>query len=77
MEEDGLGQYQAYAYQAYVLRLWKDGAETPWRASLEAIGYGTSHHFADLTQLIQFLQTLPVTPASGAEEINPGEDTIK
>lgn len=72
MDEEGLDQYQAYAYRAYayrayVLRLWKDGVETPWRASLEVVRSGTRHHFADVEQLIGFLQTATSAPDEEGE----------
>lgn len=67
MDEEGLDQYQAYAYQAYVLRLWKDGAGMPWRASLEVVRSGTRHNFADVDRLIDFLQTATVTPDEEGE----------
>lgn len=64
MNEERLDQY---AYQAYVLRLWKEGAGRPWRASLETVNGETRHHFADVERLIRFLQMATVSsPEEGA-----------
>lgn len=54
-------------YQAYMLRLWKDGAESPWRASLEAVHTGARRHFADVDRLIHFLQTATISPQEQGE----------
>ena len=43
-------------YCAYLLRLWRNGPERPWRASLQATATGTLHHFADMAHLLAFLQ---------------------
>ena len=43
-------------YHAYLLRLWKDGDNTPWRASLEDPRNGTQLNFAELKQLIAYLE---------------------
>ena len=67
MEEETLNNEGADAYQAYVLRLWKDGEEVPWRASLEAVDTGNRHHFADLDRLIHFLQLATVSPQQQGE----------
>ena len=66
MDEEGLDQY---AYQAYVLRLWKEGAGRPWRASLETVNGETRYNFADVERLIRFLQTATESPPEeGAAE---------
>jgi hypothetical protein len=43
-------------YQAYLLRLWRDGPDQPWRVSLQGSATETLHHFADLQRLFAFLQ---------------------
>ena len=54
-------------YHAGLLRLWREGAEGAWRASLQPIGDGQRIGFADLEQLFAYLQQLTAdTPdASG------------
>lgn len=43
------------SYQVYVLRLWRDGPNVPWRAALECARTGERHPFAGLTDLFAFL----------------------
>jgi hypothetical protein len=43
-------------YHAYLLRLWRDGSQQPWRASLHCSTTDVLHHFADVSHLIAFLQ---------------------
>jgi hypothetical protein len=42
-------------YQAYLLRLWREGTQTPWRASLQSTSSEEMHHFATLEALFAFL----------------------
>lgn len=43
-------------YQAYMLRLWHEGDDLPWRASLQNPHTGEQQHFAALTQLFAYLE---------------------
>lgn len=45
-------------YHSYLLRLWRDGKQRPWRSSLLCSSTGTLHHFASLAYLIAFLEAL-------------------
>jgi hypothetical protein len=45
-------------YQAYLLRLWREEADLPFRAMLEDPHTGQRHGFANLAQLVTFLQQL-------------------
>ncbi len=51
------------AYQAYLIRLWQDGADSLWRSSTESVQSGEIQHFASLTELFAFLEQQ--TDASG------------
>jgi hypothetical protein len=42
-------------HRAYLLRLWRNSADTPWRASLQSVSTGERHMFADLVSLMAFL----------------------
>ena len=42
-------------YLAYMLRLWRDEVEMPWRVTLENPHTGETIGFASLQQLIAFL----------------------
>ena len=45
-------------YHAYLLRLWREGAQKPWRAELVSPHTGDKRHFADHAQLLEFLTEL-------------------
>ncbi|MEZ4621352.1 MAG: hypothetical protein R2867_38440 [Caldilineaceae bacterium] len=42
-------------YQSYLLRVWRDGADQPWRASLQSTATEKIESFGDLHALIAFL----------------------
>lgn len=42
-------------YHAYLLRLWRDDDDAPWRASLQEAQAGHIHHFPTINHLIQFV----------------------
>lgn len=43
-------------YQAYLIRFWREDAQSPWRAELEAAGAGEKRRFASPEQLFTFMQ---------------------
>lgn len=43
-------------YKAYILRLWSDGPDTPWRAALVCAHTGARHPFATVADLVTFLE---------------------
>ena len=42
-------------YHSYLLRLWRDNADHPWRASLQCPATGEKLAFANLLMLFAFL----------------------
>ena len=44
-------------YQAYLLRLWRDGPRNRWRASLQSTKAGDTQLFANVQSLLTFLQS--------------------
>ncbi len=42
-------------YHSYLLRLWRDGADLPWRASVQCTATGEKRAFADILTLFAFL----------------------
>lgn len=66
--------YQPYPYAAYVLRLWRDGAQTPWRAVLECARTGEQHPFASLSDLYAFLDAETGTARAPTLENDHTED---
>ena len=49
-------------YQAYLLRLWRDGPGTPWRGSLEVPGAAAALRFGTVGALFAFLRDQLPTP---------------
>lgn len=45
-------------YHAYLLRLWREDAQSPWRAELVSPHTGDKHHFANDAELFKFLARL-------------------
>lgn len=54
-------------YHSYLLRLWRDDADHPWRAALQCTATGEKRAFADLPALLAFL----------VEELLPDEEPTK
>jgi len=46
----------APAYHSFLLRLWRESEQGPWRASLERVATGERYGFPDLASLMAFLQ---------------------
>jgi hypothetical protein len=44
-------------YLAFLLRLWREGDDLSWRAMLKNAHTGETHGFADVSQLLLFLQS--------------------
>lgn len=45
------------AYTAYLVRLWRENEEIPWRASAQSARTGEKVFFADLESLFIFLRS--------------------
>ncbi|MFO7538195.1 MAG: hypothetical protein R6X32_09055 [Chloroflexota bacterium] len=43
-------------YQAYLLRLWRDDENAPWRATLQEAHAGQLVSFSSVAQLIAFIE---------------------
>jgi hypothetical protein len=60
--------HQPAEYHSYLLRLWRNGPQQPWRASMQSTATGEFHHFAAIEHLFHFLQAqslhdeAPATP---------------
>ena len=59
------------AYHSYLLRLWREGSQDSWRASLQSTATGQLHHFGDLDRLWAFIQRQLI--AEGEAEQGPAE----
>lgn len=54
-------------YQVYLLRLWRNRTDAPWRVSLESTANSTQHHFVNIRELAHFLETTADPPTSDAD----------
>jgi hypothetical protein len=54
-------------YQVYLLRLWRNRTDAPWRATLENGENSTKHHFATLEELVPFLESNVNQPKTNSE----------
>lgn len=68
----------AVTYLSYLLRLWRDDEDAPWRAALEEPYTGAIHHFASLEQLYGYLEAQGKLPSReqepGSTVRNSGRD---
>ncbi|MBV7333693.1 hypothetical protein KFU94_36760 [Chloroflexi bacterium TSY] len=55
------------SYRAYLVRLWQDEPDKPWRASAQSVQSGEVVRFASLQALFAFLET---------ETVNQAETTL-
>ena len=58
-------------YRAYLLRLWRDGAGRPWRASLQPPGGGDVLRFGSAAALLAFLRDQVADASKGGEGMEP------
>ncbi|HSD85444.1 MAG TPA: hypothetical protein VLG46_16395 [Anaerolineae bacterium] len=60
---------------SYVLRVWREDATTPWRASMQSAATGERTYFAALEEVCGFLHALvgtaPPAPRSSATDGTP------
>ena len=57
-------------YYSYLLRFWRDGAEHPWRASLQCSATGEKFAFADMLTLFAFLMEQMATGENAEEFVH-------
>ena len=56
-------------YLAYILRLWDEGEETTWRATLDNTHNGKRYAFSDIEKLYAFLEA-----RTGVKDIKENEN---
>lgn len=61
-------------YHSYLLRVWREYRQSPWRASLESAATGQRHSFADLERLFAFLagECPPLQETKGDPDAHEG-----
>jgi hypothetical protein len=57
-------------YRSYLVRLWRSSPDSPLRASAQCVQTGAITHFADLSSLFAFFESLDALPAA-AEQTQP------
>lgn len=58
-------------YHSYLLRLWRDQPDDPWRAALQSTATGERINFAEIPQMVEFLlATLATPPAVEPTTVN-------
>ena len=63
------------AYHAYLVRLWQDSADAPWRALSRDAETGEEHRFATIEQLFLFLHRQTQGRGEAGEEGAVGDET--
>ncbi len=48
-------QSQSLLYEAFVVRIWRDSPQSPWRASAQLVADGKIVNFGNLPALFEFL----------------------
>ena len=61
----------AHRYRAYLVRLWQDGPDHPWHASVQSVPSGEVIRFACLETLFDYLEA----QTKAEEGQNLGTDT--
>jgi hypothetical protein len=52
-------------YQSYLLRLWKEAPDLPWRYQVRCVATGEEHRFSEFDQVLAFLQSVSGGESSG------------
>jgi hypothetical protein len=56
-------------YRSYLLRLWRDQPDAPWRAALQSTVTGERINFAEIPQMFGFLLATLETPSAVAPPV--------
>lgn len=64
-------------YQAYLLRLWRDGPSNCWRASVQSTKAGELQLFADVQSLLNFLQSQTAETGLAGDDEAQGDQSYK
>lgn len=55
-------------YHSYLVRVWQDGPQTPWRVLAQSIQSGETIHFADLEGFFAFLRAQTIVLPDDARD---------
>lgn len=56
------------SYHSYLLRLWQDDHQTPWRILVQSVQSGETIHFVDLESFFVFLQAQTASEQSAVTQ---------
>lgn len=56
-------------YQAFLVRLWRDRSDAPWRVSLQGVDNAPPQHFHSLADFIAHLERLADTHPSTPDDV--------
>jgi hypothetical protein len=59
-------------YDAFLVRIWRDSQETPWRASVQTVEDGRTIHFNNLQAVYAFLELRSIKRDLGKSDSNSG-----
>lgn len=49
-------EHNTNTYKAFMIRLWQDDENAPWRASVQMVRTGETIHFASVLELLGFVR---------------------
>lgn len=60
-----------YRYRSYLLRLWRESPDAPWRCQVQCVGTDRELRFAGLAELFEFLAADSNPPFEETNERKP------
>ena len=64
---------RSHLYYSYLVRLWQDDRQAPWRAVAQSVQTGEVIHFVDLESLFTFLQVRTVAASRDDDSHTVGQ----
>lgn len=62
-------------YQSYLVRLWQDDPQAPWRILAQSIQSGETRHFVDLDSFFAFLRARTASEEAAVVPAQAGADS--
>lgn len=69
-----MNEKEGFTYRAFLLRLWNEDPDAPWRLTLEHARSGERRHFATVQQLSAYLEALIEPRISSTNPDREGPD---
>jgi hypothetical protein len=64
-------------YRSYLLRLWREAPDAPWRCQVQCVGTDQEWRFAGLAEMFEFLVTDAASASRGANGSAATSDTAR